>query len=387
MGELVWEKQPSTVKMGLVMEGISQIQVTGMGVGLVLLKLPELEDIGEIKQSHLSWWNTTFKSVSKWSPKKFDVRRSVLLNVLGIPLHAWDELVFKLLGSIYGVFLHFDEETIARKRLDVARIKVNTDRLGIIDDKISLKVMGAEFCLWVVEEGAQRWFSVEGREESMVGSCEGPIRYGDGDAFSDEEPISPRSFDSDLRREEKGKAVVRSIEKTGVQKVGREEVGKKVQGFGTLNEDDSLNCKMVGGHVDSLGKRTDVRGLEVDMCIRLEGDFSKFLVVPADSRKVGPAVSHAPETLSILLGSEGHVMAEDDFSKASGAQSGLSNLNVNLKYDGQSFEEAHLTPEVGLQGADVLERGAGRIFQQPSEVEAEVPRLNKHIRFVSEDSE
>lgn len=84
------------------------------------------------------------------------MRRTVWLKVFGIPLHTWDEPLFKVLGSNYGVFLDFDEATIERKNFELARIKVMTDRCGIIDEKLTLKVMGANFCLWVVEEGGSR---------------------------------------------------------------------------------------------------------------------------------------------------------------------------------------------------------------------------------------
>jgi hypothetical protein len=71
---------------------------------------------------------------------------------VGLPLHVWEEESFKQLGGIYGSFLDFDEDTIGFKRLDFARILVNTSRMGLIDEHLKLEVMGASYDVWVVEE-------------------------------------------------------------------------------------------------------------------------------------------------------------------------------------------------------------------------------------------
>jgi hypothetical protein len=50
------------------------------------------------------------------------------------------------------VFLDFDEATIAKQRLDVARVKLRTVRRGMIDTVLQLKVVNDVFDVWVVEE-------------------------------------------------------------------------------------------------------------------------------------------------------------------------------------------------------------------------------------------
>jgi hypothetical protein len=45
--------------------------------------------------------------------------RRMLLRIAGIPLHVWDEPFFKFLASRFGVFLDFDEDTAAMRRLDL----------------------------------------------------------------------------------------------------------------------------------------------------------------------------------------------------------------------------------------------------------------------------
>ena len=76
--------------------------------------------------------------------------RSVWMKVLGIHIHVWDEAFFKKLGALFGNFLDFDDDTISRKRFDVARIHVLTDIMGLIDEMVKLVVVGAQFKVWVV---------------------------------------------------------------------------------------------------------------------------------------------------------------------------------------------------------------------------------------------
>jgi hypothetical protein len=185
VGELVIDQEAEVVQVSMVMKGISQVKVINVGVGRVLLNVEDQGDIFRFKNSHLNWWNATFKSVKRWSPERFGFRRKVWLNVFGIPLHVWDEPQFKLLGSSFGTFLDFDEATIGRKHFDMAKINVLTDKQGIIDEKLILKVMGAEFTIWAVKEGASRWGSRKGEGErkddvTSLGSCDGGMVHGGG---------------------------------------------------------------------------------------------------------------------------------------------------------------------------------------------------------------
>jgi hypothetical protein len=137
----------------MVMKGINRIKVTTMGGKMMLLYLEGSSDFEAVRSNHKQWWDSMFKSVRRWSPQLVAESRMVLLNVHGIPLHVWDEPLFKKIGDLFGKFVDFDEDTIGRFRLDVARIRVSMVRKGLVDEILKLKVMGAVFSLWVVEEG------------------------------------------------------------------------------------------------------------------------------------------------------------------------------------------------------------------------------------------
>jgi len=70
-------------------------------------------------------------------------RRIVWIKIFGLPIHVWEEEAFKQIGSQFGDFLDFDEDTISLKRLDVTRVKIVTNRLGLINDHLVIQVVGS----------------------------------------------------------------------------------------------------------------------------------------------------------------------------------------------------------------------------------------------------
>jgi len=121
------------------------------------------------------WWKATFVEVVPWSPNMVASTRRVWVQLRDIPLHVWYEDFFKKVANLFGLFLDFDEDTVSRKRFDVANILISTKRLGRIDDSVDVKVIGAVFRIWVVE-GLPSFQEVEGSvEEESESSRE---RYG-----------------------------------------------------------------------------------------------------------------------------------------------------------------------------------------------------------------
>jgi hypothetical protein len=50
-----------------------------------------------------------------------------------------------MVAGRYEVFLDFDEVTVSKQRLNVARVKLRTVRRGLIDTVLQLKVQGGTF--------------------------------------------------------------------------------------------------------------------------------------------------------------------------------------------------------------------------------------------------
>jgi len=165
-----------------------------MGPRSMLLRF---NDIEAVRKNHNPWWVYMFKGVKIWSPQLVFDSRMVWINVYDIPLHVWDEPLFKKIGDLFGKFVDFDEDTIGRNKLDVARIKVETMRNGLVDDLLNLKVMGAVFSLWVVEEGGGVGWPPELREVVVEDAPSACSREGMGEDFgyfSDAE-VEPREVD------------------------------------------------------------------------------------------------------------------------------------------------------------------------------------------------
>ncbi|KAL7003022.1 hypothetical protein U1Q18_004181, partial [Sarracenia purpurea var. burkii] len=64
----------------------------------------------------------------------------VSLVVTGVPLHAWNEETFLLIGDLWGSAVSVDPNTVYKDELEVCRILISTDHRGIINHQCELKV-------------------------------------------------------------------------------------------------------------------------------------------------------------------------------------------------------------------------------------------------------
>ncbi|WJX93169.1 hypothetical protein P8452_74729 [Trifolium repens] len=152
VGFLVDEKDVVKVNEGLVMEGYGWITATFMGGNMVLLSSKTSQSIKEAVEAKLRWWEGWFRSILEWSPDLFSDRRSVWLRCRGIPLHAWDEQLFRMIADSFGSFIELDPSTANRSKLDFARVKISSSKMEFIDKVLNILVMEKEYQVWVVEE-------------------------------------------------------------------------------------------------------------------------------------------------------------------------------------------------------------------------------------------
>jgi hypothetical protein len=136
----------------LALDRNHEVKARQMGGNMVLLQSPCEGELAEVLKCNKQWFDHCFSKVISWKPNMLSESREIWIQVFGLPLHAWDENSFKRLAGRFGVFLDFDEATIEKQRLDVARVKLRTLRRGVIDTVIQLLVMGEFFDVWVVEE-------------------------------------------------------------------------------------------------------------------------------------------------------------------------------------------------------------------------------------------
>jgi len=140
------------IQTSVFMEGWREIKVFAMGEGMVLLHSEKEGVLERARKEKKEWWSNHFLKIQKWLPHHTGIRRRTGVKLYGVPLHIWEEAIFKKIGERLGEFLDFDVDTAERKRFDVARILISTYRWGFIDDWVRVEVMGAVYNIWVVEE-------------------------------------------------------------------------------------------------------------------------------------------------------------------------------------------------------------------------------------------
>ncbi|KAK2434439.1 zinc finger CCCH domain-containing protein [Trifolium repens] len=197
VGVLALQVDVRKIRTTLYMEGLPHIVVTDMGRNNVLLFSPRKGELENLCKAKADWLCYYFKEFRPWLPSLYVDRRETWVRVLGIPLHAWGENLFKEIGRKYGEFLDFDESTASRAKLDVARLKIATSLRGFIDDAVQIKVLGVYYTIWVVEDKVSQPVFVQGsgmedQECSWVDSLKFPAEArvvcgGDSGVMSEEE--------------------------------------------------------------------------------------------------------------------------------------------------------------------------------------------------------
>lgn len=219
VGVLSFFREAIEVQHSLVLEGLNEIRFTSMGDDLVLIQSEIPGEIERARVKNEKCWKATFKEVKRWSLSRVARRRRVWLRIYGIPLHVWDEPFFKVLGSKFGTFLDFDEDTVLARRLDVARIQVSTTRMGFIDEQLRIVVVGANYSLWVVEEG-QSVVKRGGRVERHGEEVESEASFGEVEVVG---AVLGEMEEEDVSGDEVGGNPLRSVSVRVGEEVGRSE--------------------------------------------------------------------------------------------------------------------------------------------------------------------
>ncbi|GAU48923.1 hypothetical protein TSUD_301780 [Trifolium subterraneum] len=182
----------------LVMEGQFEVRATYMGGNMVLLQSSCESELSAILSFNKKWWDLCFYKIFPWKPNFLSESREIWIQIYGLPLHAWEESSFKMVAGRFGVFLDFDEATVAKDRFDVARVKLRTVRRGMIDTVLQLLVLGVAYDVWVVEERCSCYEREAEEEEGFRGSVRSNSNSGkQGWKREDDELFSDGNSDSD----------------------------------------------------------------------------------------------------------------------------------------------------------------------------------------------
>lgn len=104
----------------------NNVVVTPMRSDMVFLRCMGEDDIWTIFNEAIQFFGMLFSDLHQWSFEDVRYERGAWLRVYGTPVHAWNELFFKLCVSGCGRFIRADECTVDRARLNFARILILT---------------------------------------------------------------------------------------------------------------------------------------------------------------------------------------------------------------------------------------------------------------------
>ncbi|GAU24086.1 hypothetical protein TSUD_388790 [Trifolium subterraneum] len=269
VGFLAEHKDPLALQQNFLLDGYQNIKVSPLGHLKVLLTSAVAGEVKDLVGT-VGWWCTWFDRFEEWSPELVSHHRSTWLRCFGVPLHAWGDALFRSIAFKHGVFIEVDSPTKNMLRGDMARIKIVTKKLTLIDSSMSVLVLGKTFVIRVMEEGGVGTEEVDSRrchcnmwrEEvssrgsvagaSMVAVVEGSMEEGSEGDWSENGQVL-----LGVGRQEGGKGQLESTRWKNVQLRGMAESDTHFSG-------NSLGCQAT--------KVNEGVGVVLEVCEEILGD-------------------------------------------------------------------------------------------------------------------
>jgi hypothetical protein len=205
--------------------------------------------------------------------------------------------LFKTIGFKFGTFVEVDSSTKNLIRGDLARIKITTENMQMIDSSLAITVMGKKFVTRILEEVGEGMEGLMGRR--CVGEClrwrDEPSCRGSNDGGS-EMAVVEGSFDGGS--DEGWSEVGRNLSGAECQGVGKEHVGCRRMDPVQDREKTEIDPNLLGnisnfnsnkvnqGGVDRLGLHEKVRN-DGDNTLKVQGKWDIVPVNPCTSRDYG----------------------------------------------------------------------------------------------------
>ncbi|KAL8511629.1 hypothetical protein ACS0TY_018148 [Phlomoides rotata] len=103
--------------------GEGNISVNNLGRSLVFIQPTKSETIKIEDLECVAVW---FDYIQQWSDDVIDNNRIIWTNWFGVPMHAWNPIFFNLVSSKFGKLFRIDENTLQKRKLQMARILIRT---------------------------------------------------------------------------------------------------------------------------------------------------------------------------------------------------------------------------------------------------------------------
>lgn len=89
--------------------GFPNLVVTPLGSDCVFLYCIGGEDVWKVYKGAFEFFNVILSNIQKWSASEVRYERGAWVRVYGVPVHAWNEVFFRLCVSGAGRYIHADE--------------------------------------------------------------------------------------------------------------------------------------------------------------------------------------------------------------------------------------------------------------------------------------
>jgi hypothetical protein len=132
--------------------GFKELDLLHLGGDKVLVRSPERADVLSVLDQAKDFFRLCFSHWVQWEKAVIPFQRGAWVRIYGIPLHAWNVNFFKLCVMDCGRFLRPDSYTVARDRLDYARVLISTTALAVVKKVEQILVDGSLVEVQIIEE-------------------------------------------------------------------------------------------------------------------------------------------------------------------------------------------------------------------------------------------
>ncbi|KAK8677014.1 hypothetical protein V6N13_142571 [Hibiscus sabdariffa] len=119
------------------------------------------------------WLSEFFSDLRRWHKEFTPKNRVTWVEVLGVPLHAWNNYTFNNILNRWGELLFIEDEHLVGKDFSSKRAKTLTNHMELIEESMSLNCDGDLFKVWVRELN-----STLGSAQDLTNSKEGFLESG-----------------------------------------------------------------------------------------------------------------------------------------------------------------------------------------------------------------
>ncbi|KAK2427387.1 heterogeneous nuclear ribonucleoprotein A0 [Trifolium repens] len=142
----------SVVRRRVQDAGFKELDLLHLGGDIVLVRSLEEADVLSVLDQAKDFFRLCFSDWVRWEKAVIPFQRGAWVRIYGIPLHAWNVNFFKLCVMDCGRFLRPDSYTVARDRLDYARVLISTTTLAVVKKVEQLLVDGSLVEVQIIEE-------------------------------------------------------------------------------------------------------------------------------------------------------------------------------------------------------------------------------------------